>query len=248
MPSCHRRWFILEVETEERADGTHVRTGKLSYYHTSKDAKESPEDGVQIPLHETMSVKPSMGKTKGTEHRITLQTAKREWELGSGEDAVAKDWVETLQMWVGLPKVERARGESIATGARMVKAQWMECRVNVYKPEEITDEELARSNTIQKTVSSFSRTFTLSRNKPKEDKVPEPEKPPEDEDEDEDEDDEGVFNWVRVQSSECSVVHVSSCAGLQSSTCPVGLVVSRPRVQRAEGLIFFFSGLCRLDV
>jgi len=192
-----RRWFVLEVETEEQENGSLIRTGKLAYYHTSKDAKDTPDEGVTIPLHETMSVKPGMGKTKGTEYRITLQTAKREWELGSGEDAVAKDWVEQLQQWVGLPKVERARGESIATGARVVKAQWMECRVNVYKPDEISDEELARSNTIQKTVSSFSRTFTLSRNKPKKEEAPAVEKPPEEEEE-EDDDDDGVFNWVYV--------------------------------------------------
>ena len=27
-----------------------------------------------------------------------------------------------------LPRVERALGESVSTGARVVKAQWMECR------------------------------------------------------------------------------------------------------------------------
>ena len=86
-----------------------MRTGKLTYYHSAKDAKDNPADGVEIPLHETQGVKPALGKTKGTEHRITLQTPKREWELGSGEEAVAKDWIEQLQQWVGLPKVQLPR-------------------------------------------------------------------------------------------------------------------------------------------
>ena len=49
----------------------------------------------------------------------------------------------------------------------MVKAQWMEVRIEVYKPDEISDEELARSNTIQKSVSSFTRSFTLTGRKKK---------------------------------------------------------------------------------
>ena len=65
-----------------------------------------------------------------------------------------------LQAWIGLPKVERVA--STAGGNDVVKAQWMEVRVEVYKPEEIDDAELARSNTIQKTVSSFTRSFTLT--------------------------------------------------------------------------------------
>mgnify|MGYP002035505489 CR=1 FL=1 len=47
-----------------------MRTGKLTYYQSNKDTKE----GVEIPLHETMAVKGGLGKTKGTEHRITVQT------------------------------------------------------------------------------------------------------------------------------------------------------------------------------
>ena len=35
-------------------------------------------------------------------------------------------------------------------------------RIEVYKPDEISDDELARSNTIQKSVSSFTRSFTLT--------------------------------------------------------------------------------------
>ena len=73
-----------------------------------------------------------------------------------------------LQAWIGLPKVERVA----TTGGSndVVKAQWMEVRVEVYKPEEIDDLELARSNTIQKSVSSFTRSFTLTGRK-KEKKV-----------------------------------------------------------------------------
>ena len=40
---------------------------------------------------ETMGVKGGMGKTKGTEYRVTLNTPKREWELGSGEEDTAKE-------------------------------------------------------------------------------------------------------------------------------------------------------------
>ena len=64
-----RRWFVLEVETNEGDEGSIVRTGKLTYYQSNKDTK----DGVEIPLHETISVKGSVGKTKGTEHRVTVQ-------------------------------------------------------------------------------------------------------------------------------------------------------------------------------
>jgi len=199
-----RRWFVLEVETNEGEDAsTVVRTGKLTYYQSNKDTRE----GVEIPLHETMSVRASIGKTKGTEHRITVSTPKREFELGSDDKALADAWIADLQQWIGLPKVERIHRESLVGAATVVKSQWMEARVEVYVPEEISDEELARSNTIQKTVSSFGgigRTFTLSRSKKEKpatattaaeaDKV-------EDEDEDEDDGEEGdddAFNWVFV--------------------------------------------------
>merc|ERR1719310_1218181 len=156
-----------------------------------------------------MGVKNGIGKTKGTEHRLTLNTPKREWELGSGEEATAKEWTELLQQWIGLPKLERMQRASQVGEATVVKSQWMEVRVDVYKPDEISDEELSRSNTIQKSVSSFSRTFTLSgRKKAKEAKEeaakaaeaakagPEPSGVIEDEDEDEDE--EAAFTWVYV--------------------------------------------------
>jgi hypothetical protein len=143
-----------------------------------------------------------MGKTKGTEHRITLNTPKREWELGSGEAPVAAEWVEVLQAWIGLPKVERVA--STSGNNDVVKAQWMEVRVEVYKPEEIDDAELARSNTIQKTVSSFTRSFTLTGRK-KGDKegeggAGESDKTDDkgDEEEDEDEEEEDTFTWVYV--------------------------------------------------
>jgi len=173
-----------------------VRTGKLTYYTSNKDTKE----GVEIPLHETMNVKGGMGKTKGTEHRITVSTAKREFELGSDDKNLADAWVADIQQWIGLPKLERGTGSTTGAPAKVVKSQWMEARIVVYTPDEISDEELARSNTIQKTVSSFSRTFTLSgRKKAKEAASPKPEEaaPEEEEEEDEDEE-EDSFNWVFV--------------------------------------------------
>ena len=174
-----RRWFVLEVETEAGTDeNTIVKKARLVYYHSDKDAKQGGE-AVEIPLNETMGVKAGLGKTKGTEHRITLNTPKREWELGSGEQAVAGEWVEVLQAWIGLPKVERVA--AVSGSNDVVKAQWMEVRVEVYKPEEISDDELARSNTIQKTVSSFTRSFTLTGKKKKEEEPAAAEAPAEEE-------------------------------------------------------------------
>jgi len=195
-----RRWFVLEVETAEgKEEGTVVKTGKLTYYQSNKDTK----DGVEIPLHETMSVKGSLGKTKGTEHRVTVSTPKREFELGSDDKGIADAWIQDLLQWIGLPKVERLVRESMAGQANVVKSQWMEARVVVYVPDEISDEELARSNTIQKTVSSFSRTFTLSSKKKKEKAAAEEEAKTaaaaaDEEEDDEDEDEEDTFNWVFV--------------------------------------------------
>ena len=60
------------------------------------------------------------------------------------------------------------------------------------------DEELARSNTIQKTVSSFGRSFTLTgkkKNKAPESLPATSVKEDEEEGEEEDEEEE-VFNWV----------------------------------------------------
>jgi len=193
-----RRWFVLEVETNSADDGSGnvVRTGKLTYFQSNKDIKE----GVDIPLHETMSVKGALGKTKGTEHRITVVTPKREFELGCDDKALSEGWINDLQQWIGLPKVERVERASQEGEAKVVKSQWMEARVVVYTPDEISDEELARSNTIQKTVSSFGRSFTLTKKKPKE--VASPSKPEakEDEEEDEGEEDEEdeAFNWVFI--------------------------------------------------
>ena len=101
---------------------------------------------MEIPLKEAMGVKNGIGKTKGTEHRLTLNTPKREWELGSGEESTAKEWTELLQQWIGLPKLERMQRASQVGEATVVKSQWMEVRVDVYKPDEISDEELPRSN------------------------------------------------------------------------------------------------------
>jgi len=132
-----------------------------------------------------------------------LNTPKREWELGHGEEATSKEWADLLQQWIGLPKMERVQVEDGGSGeAKVVKAQWMEVRVDVYKPEEISDEELQRSNTIQKTMSSFSRTFTLSgRKKKKEDEAsPEPAmaEPSGIVDDEEDDEEEEAFTWVYV--------------------------------------------------
>eukprot|EP00325_Prymnesiales_sp_UTEX-LB-985_P020714 CAMPEP_0174733188 /NCGR_PEP_ID=MMETSP1094-20130205/60818_1 /TAXON_ID=156173 /ORGANISM="Chrysochromulina brevifilum, Strain UTEX LB 985" /LENGTH=1727 /DNA_ID=CAMNT_0015935811 /DNA_START=13 /DNA_END=5196 /DNA_ORIENTATION=+ len=202
-----RRWFVLEVETNEGEDTSQVvKTGKLTYYQSNKDTKE----GVEIPLHETMSVRSSLGKTKGTEHRITVTTPKREFELGSDDKGLADAWIADLQCWIGLPKVERLQRDSQAGAATAVKSQWMEARIEVYMPDEISDEELARSNTIQKTVSSFGnigRTFTLTGRK--KDKAPssqkeggegasEKEGDEGDEGEEGEEGDDEAFNWVFV--------------------------------------------------
>ena len=82
-----RRWFVLEVETNAgKEEGTVVRTGKLTYFQSNKDTK----DGVEIPLHETVAVKAGIGKTKGTEHRVTVATPKREFELGCDDEPLAK--------------------------------------------------------------------------------------------------------------------------------------------------------------
>jgi len=199
-----RRWFVLEVTSEptQREDGMLSKTAKLTYYHSQKETKE----GVEIPLKEAMGVKNGIGKTKGTEHRLTLNTPKREWELGSGEETTAKEWTELLQQWIGLPKLERLQRASQVGEATVVKSQWMEVRVDVYKPDEISDEELSRSNTMQKSVSSFSRTFTLSGRKKKKEEAaaeaakaaqPEPSGLPDDAEED-DEDEEAAFTWVYV--------------------------------------------------
>ena len=202
-----RRWFVLEVETEAGQDeNTLVKKAKLTYYHNNKDAAKPDGEGVEIPLNETMGVKQGHGKTKGTEHRITLNTPKREWELGSGEAPVAAEWVEVLQAWIGLPKVERV--ETTGGSNDVVKAQWMEVRVEVYKPAEIDDQELARSNTIQKSVSSFTRSFTLTGRK-KEKKEDETKAAAEaeaaaaaagggEEEEGEEEEDDDSFTWVYV--------------------------------------------------
>jgi hypothetical protein len=195
-----RRWFQLDVTTKAGTEeDTVVRVARLTYFHSPREAKE----GVVIPLHETMGVKGGIGKTKGTEFRVTLNTPKREWELGSGEEATAKEWIELLLQWIGLPKVERLETSPETTGPSVVKAQWMEVRIDVYKPDEISDEELQRSNTLQKSVSSFSRTFTLGLKKPSSSKKKEedaaPEEPAQDvKEEEEDEEEEQVFTWVFV--------------------------------------------------
>jgi len=102
-----------------------------------------------------------------------------------------------------LPKVERVAGSKGAEGQeKVVKSQWMEARIVVYTPDEISDEELSRSNTIQKTVSSFGRSFTLTgkkKAKPAEAAAASPSKDDEEEEEEGEEDEEEeTFNWVFV--------------------------------------------------
>ena len=91
------RWFVLEVVTEGGEQGTQVRTGKLNYYHTMAVASQSPQEGVEIPLHECMGVSPGLGKTKGTEHRITLKTPSKARELGERHRRYLRD---RLGSWV----------------------------------------------------------------------------------------------------------------------------------------------------
>jgi len=155
-----------------------------------------------IPLKEAMSVKGGLGKTKGTEHRVTLNTPQREWELGSGQDTTAKEWIELLQEWIGLPKIERIQRSQTGSESA-VKSQWMEVRVDAYTPPEISDEDLARYNTIQKE-SSFSRAFTLGTPRGrKKDKEEAPVSPVEAEKSDREvveveEEEEAAFKWVYV--------------------------------------------------
>jgi len=130
------RWFVLDVVSEAGAEeATVVRTATLSYFHSKADSEKDSKDGTQIPLWEAMGVKGSLSKTKGTEHRITVRTAKREFELGSPDEATAKEWVELLQAWIGLPKVERIfAGDGKAAG--VIKAGWMEVKILASRPNQ----------------------------------------------------------------------------------------------------------------
>ena len=66
-------------------------------------------------------------------------------ELGSGEAPYAAEWLELLRAWSGeewkyIPNVY-PRPPSLD----IIKAQWMEVLIEVYKPEEISDETLRRT-------------------------------------------------------------------------------------------------------
>ncbi|KAL3899061.1 MAG: hypothetical protein SGPRY_012713 [Prymnesium sp.] len=87
----HNRWLVLEVESEADEEGNLVTTASLSYFR-SKAEGGGETKGTQIPL------------SKGTEHRIVLQTPKRDWELGCPSEATAHEWAEVLSEWMGLPK------------------------------------------------------------------------------------------------------------------------------------------------
>ena len=52
-------------------------------------------------------MKGAIGKTKGTEHRITVATPKREFELGCDDKNLAEGWITDLQQWIGVPKVRQ---------------------------------------------------------------------------------------------------------------------------------------------
>jgi len=157
-----RRWFVLEVATDAGpTEGTVVRTAQLSYHHSVRELQRG--GGVVIPLQEAKSARAAAGKTKGTEHRVTLSTHKREWELGAVDQATADEWLTLLGEWIGLPRVEPREGPGGGGGgaASVVRSHWMEVKVQVCKPDEIPDEELQRTASIQKGPSSFSRSFSL---------------------------------------------------------------------------------------
>ena len=195
-----RRYFVLEVTTDAGASpNTMEHTAKLMCYEKA-DVKEG---GAELPLSETQNVKGGTGKTKGTEHRITLVTKEREFELGIEDQNVAAAWVADLKEWMGPPRVEMLDDNGEPAGDKVKKSGWMEARIIEYKPDEISDEELARSNTIQQSAgSSLMRTFTLSKPKQVEAKpapVQKEESKEDDDDDDEsDEDEEEEFSWVWI--------------------------------------------------
>lgn len=169
-----RRWFVLEVASELGPDeGTIVRKAQLTYHHSMRELRQS--GGVVIPLHEAKSVRAGLGKTKGTEFRLTLATTKREWELGAGDKSTADEWIALLQDWIGKPRVEPINRSSSTDDGKpvVVRSQWMEVKVDSYKPDDITDEELARSDTIQKRSPSYARSFSLFRSSKADNKSPE---------------------------------------------------------------------------
>jgi hypothetical protein len=167
-----RRWFVLEVTSEQgKEQGTVVRTAQLTYHHSMRELRQS--GGVAIPLQEAKSVKASLGRTKGTEHRLTIYTHRREWELGAGDKGNADEWLSLLHEWLGPPRVEPIGRASVAGGKpSVVRAQWMEVKVEAFKPEDISEEELTRTATLQKRSPSFGRSFSLFRSS-KADKSPE---------------------------------------------------------------------------
>jgi len=151
-----QRWFVLEVMTDAGPEeGTVVRTGQLTYFNNSKDAanKKSP---TVIHLKDATKVQTALGKTHKTEHRVLLSTPDREWELGHGDKEVADDWATLLHFWIGPPKV--AQG-SIGGEAKVVRSAWMEVKWEAHRAAELTDDDLARSETISKSSPSFARSF-----------------------------------------------------------------------------------------
>jgi len=191
-----RYFFLLETTVVTTSDGKLTSTAKLTCAESPKDEKTL----VTLPLNEATAVKVAIGKTKGTERRVTLATPGRDFELGTDDKDVAQGWHDDLAHWLGAPTVESAADK--AKAEEVLRSQWMEARIEVFELEDISDEELSRSNTIQQSVGSFARTFTLTGGAKK---APEPaaaKKPESDDDDDDDDDDEEedkeTFSWVFV--------------------------------------------------
>uniref|UniRef100_A0A7S3EYE7 PH domain-containing protein n=1 Tax=Haptolina ericina TaxID=156174 RepID=A0A7S3EYE7_9EUKA len=168
--SWQNRWFVLEVTTDAGAEeGSVVRTAMLTYHHSQNEKK----DGQQIPLWEALGVRGSVSKTKGTEHRLTIKTASREWDLGTPDEEAAKEWTDLLIQWVGLPKVERVQPATSGEGssALVVKAQWMEVRVDAHKPD-AGIEDLSRSYTVSQSMTRSGSTMRGRRKREEDPKVP----------------------------------------------------------------------------
>jgi len=100
---------------------------------------------------------------------------------------------------MGEPKTESAAEQLAAkVEEKVLRSQWMEARVEVFELEDISDEELARSNTIQQSAGAFARTFTLTGKKEAPKKPKQEEEDDEEDDNEDDEDEKEAFKWVFV--------------------------------------------------